>query len=445
VNRSLNKAVQGEGKYEVISKPFLHGGTQSGDLALARLVWIAIALLALSLYAVNISIEWANLGRLCPTAACAPAHLSPATTLQLSKASIPPRFFISYFTVTDIFSVLVYLGVAVFIFLRRSSDGMAILVSLMLVTFGVVTASGSFDDAASTYPALVVLSDVLNITSNICLMLFFYLFPNGRFVPRWTSGLAVLSLPIIVLVSLFPDLPVNNLIFLFAVVSFLYIQIYHYKYVSDIEQRQQTKWVLFGTAIAMIGLLLLSLLIDPINHNKTQTNPPALYLALLSNSAFHLIALLIPVSLAIAILRYRLFDIDMIVRRTLTYATLTACLALVYFGSVLLLQQVVRLAIGTSSPIAVVLSTLVIAALFAPLQRRLQDIIDRRFFRRKYNVERAIETFRLTTRNEVELGKLTEKLIATSSEALQPMYISLWLKQSGDSESSDKFYLNKQG
>jgi len=135
------------------------------------------------------------------------------------------------------------------------------------------------------------------------------------------------------------------------------------------------------------------------------------------------------IAVGVAILRYRLYDIQIIIRRTLQYTLLTGLLAVIYFGSVVLLQSLVENLTGEQSPIVIVFSTLVIAASFNPLRVRVQDFIDRRFFRKKYNVEQALAQFAATSRDEVELGILTAKLVNLIDESLQPEEINIWLKQ----------------
>ena len=137
---------------------------------------------------------------------------------------------------------------------------------------------------------------------------------------------------------------------------------------------------------------------------------------------------IITISLALAILRYRLFDINVIVRKTLQYTLLTGLLALVYFGSVVLLQSIFEAITGEQSPIVIVISTLAIAALFNPLRIRVQDFIDRRFFRKRYDAEQTLAQFAAAARDEVDMEILTTALLRVVEDAMQPEYVELRLK-----------------
>jgi hypothetical protein len=151
----------------------------------------------------------------------------------------------------------------------------------------------------------------------------------------------------------------------------------------------------------------------------------------LQTSLIMCLMLAIPLTLGIAILRYRLWDVDVIIKRTLVYGTLTFILALIYACLVIALQAPVHMLTGqaSESPLVVVGSTLVIAALFQPLRRRIQSVFDRRFYRRKYDAARTLEAFSATLRNEVDLDQLSEQLLAVVQETLQPAHVSLWLRK----------------
>jgi hypothetical protein len=139
----------------------------------------------------------------------------------------------------------------------------------------------------------------------------------------------------------------------------------------------------------------------------------------------------LPVATGIAILRYRLFDIDVVINRTLVYGSLTAALALVYVGMVVSLQALFRVLAGQESQLAVVFSTLAIAVLFGPLRRRVQDFIDRRFYRNKYDAARTLAAFGSRLRDETELEVLTEDLVGVVQETMLPAHVSLWLRKTG--------------
>ena len=199
--------------------------------------------------------------------------------------------------------------------------------------------------------------------------------------------------------------------------------VFRYRRASGLE-RAQLRWVAYAAALNVAFFLF---------------NAFHLYQGLVSEATMavilNVLPLILPLSVAIAILRYRLYDIDLIIRKTLVYGILSAALALVFFGGVALLQQLVGRLTGTEdSPVVIVISTLLIAALFSPLRRGIQDFIDRRFYRQKYNAEQALADFAATARDETDLEALTDKLVEVVSQTMQPEHASLWLKPQGRQE-----------
>jgi hypothetical protein len=145
---------------------------------------------------------------------------------------------------------------------------------------------------------------------------------------------------------------------------------------------------------------------------------------------------IIPVGVGVAILRHNLYDIDIIIRKTLVYSVLTVLLATIYFGGVVLTQQLLRAVSGQSSDLAIVLSTLLIAGLFSPLRRRVQAAIDRRFYRQKYDAEQTLARFSRTLRDEVDMEALTAQLVGVVQETMQPAHVGLWLQVRTGSKTS---------
>jgi len=274
----------------------------------------------------------------------------------------------------------------------------------------------------------------------VSLSLLLYLFPDGRFVPRWTRLLAVF----VVASNLFLDVspvPISTLppwmlgaIFLVNGGSGVVAQIYRYVRVSGPVQRQQTKWVVFGLAATMLVILgrYMPLLIFP---SLSASSSPYF---LISTYVYPPGLLLIPLSLGVAVLRYRLWDIDTIINKALVYGGLSLLLAAVYLGLIVGLESLVGLVSGQASqPVVIVVSTLVIAALFQPLRHRMQAIIDRRFYRHKYDAARTLAAFSATLQNEVDLGQLSEQLVAVVQETMQPASVSLWLRTSSQERKPD--------
>ena len=192
------------------------------------------------------------------------------------------------------------------------------------------------------------------------------------------------------------------------------------------EEREQIKWIAF--AASMVVLLYLITMVSSLTYSGPwgAAGTP-LWLGLLQQGSLVCFTA-VPIAVGFAVLKYRLYDIDLLINRTLVYGLLTATLALIYFGGVVGLQYVFRALTAQGSTLAVVASTLAIAALFNPLRRRVQGFVDRRFYRRKYDARKTLEAFSAKLREETDLGALNEDLVGVVKETMQPAHVSLWLR-----------------
>ncbi len=202
--------------------------------------------------------------------------------------------------------------------------------------------------------------------------------------------------------------------------------VWRYRHSSG-EVRQQIKWVAFAASFVGLayGITLVSGSLFAPEALASERAP--LWMDLLQNTVLISYAG-IPIAVGVAVLRYRLYDIDILINRTLVYFTVTATLALIYFGCVVVLQYAFRVLTGQETQLVIVASTLAIAAMFGPLRRRVQAFVDRRFFRKKYDAERVLAAFSATLREGTDLGRLDEDLISAVMETVQPEHATLWLR-----------------
>ena len=408
-------------------------------LLVARVAWVAMAVMALAIvvFSVPSSFEYYRgvcdaTSRVCSERAVGQA--TPEGVRALREAGLSLRTYALLNVVIDKVFQLAWFAVGALIFWRRSDDRMALLTSLFLVTFGTVTVDPTAANSlVASQPAWWLPVRGVEIVGNVCSVLFFLLFPGGRFVPRWTRWLAVafIAYPMIdVLFSdLYPRSPLletgSQWVFMGFVVSLLWSQIYRYRRVSSPAQRLQTRWVVFGTILATAGTFPFR---APLDFSLVDGDTPLILLVL--EAGFTLSFLLVPFSIGVAMVRSRLFDIDVVINRTLVYGSLTATLALVYFGGVATTQSLFRALTGQERlpQLAVVVSTLAIAALFDPLRRRIQSFIDRRFYRQKYDAAKTLEAFSSKLRDGTDLNSLSDDLVSVVRETMQLEHASLWLR-----------------
>jgi hypothetical protein len=329
------------------------------------------------------------------------------------------------------------LGILIFL---RKPNRMTWVTSIYLIV-GIESGIGAALSIAQ--PAWLVPFQILSIIGELSLVLFALLFPIDRFAPHWTRWF-ILPWALISIAGIFishntalgRSFGVINLLFLLLLVG---IVIYRYRQVFSLADRQKVKWVIYAFAIGF-GLFVsgIAVTISVYGFESPVMSPGAWIL-----QDFLIVGVgnfLIPAAIAISILRYQLFDIDVIIRKTLLYGSLTALLVVLYFGLVTLLQGIFFSISHQQSPISIVLSTLAIAALFNLLRMRLQNFIDRRFYRGKYDAEQAMAKFAQTARSEVAIERLSIELLETVKHTLQPEKVNLWLNP-----ALQKKNINSQG
>ena len=398
-------------------------------LLLGRVVWVAVALVTMGVFLLSIPSEFARLQSPCTdTVSCSwLIRLTAENARELSDLGLSVAFFATYLVSLEAVFTVVPIAVGAIIFWRRPDDRMAFLVSLVLLMYwaGItypyhLLELPRFWEASSAVVALVGVGAIL---------LFMYVFPDGHFVPRWAGWLALVSIvvfaPTILLpyssTSLWRHPLLNALVSGGVFGAVVLVQVYRYRLVSNFAQRQQTKWVVLGIVAAAVGYCMFLVL------NLLQGG---VLVSLLGYTAALVLLFLLMISIVVAVLRHRLYDIDIIINRTLVYGSLTVLLVLVYFGGVAATQAVFTALTGQEEQqqLAIVVSTLVIAALFTPLRRRIQAFIDRSFYRRKYDAAKTLEEFSLKLRDETDLRALRGDLVGVVRETMQPTHVSLWLR-----------------
>jgi hypothetical protein len=403
---------------------------------LARVLWVAVALLAVSIFALSVPAYATQLHTLCvATSSCANGQLTTTQAQALAQLGFSLDTYTAAFVALNIVSSAFWLLIAVLLVWRGAADRMTLFTALTLVTFGVARFPDAPAALATLHPNWWLPVMGLRYLGSACLSFFCYLFPNGRFVPLWTRWVAIVWVLLQIPEFFAPASTLNPIRFppllqaagfLGFVLSVGAAQVYRYRRVSTPMQRQQTKWVVFGVVLALSGFLALTFL-TPLIFPSTQ---PLSFSVPSFLAASYGVMLLVPLSLAIAILRHRLYDIDLLINRTLVYGSLTGILSAIYFVSVISGQALIQAVTGIhdESPLAVVASTLLAVALFQPLRLRLQRGIDRRFYRRRYDAARTLERLASTLRQEVDLQTLTDQLLHVVKDTMQPAHLSLWLR-----------------
>lgn len=372
---------------------------------------------------------------------------SPAILDALSAAGLPPNFVAVSWLLLDIVTFSAFTACALFIVWRRSDDWMVMLTSLTLVgTANLYTGPSS----EAIVPGVVIaftfaLIEILQVS-------FVYLFPNGRFVPRWLGWLIVpmfIWRPLVWAIVYIPnylamprnaenygtlrqdpiDTAVMILLFAIGIVS----QVYRYRRVSTPTQRLQTKWLLYGVVCAILVAATYVIIVNALGL-LDRTGLAALLVRIAGRTARQLALFMLPLTLTFSILRYRLWDIDIIIRRTLVYVPLTAILAGLFAATITLSQKLFVAVTGEQSVVATVLTTLVVVAAFTPVKDRLQAMVNRRF-RDETEADRKIARFGERVRSRLSSVDAEQIIVRMTQEAVAVFGArggAAYLEQGGD-------------
>ncbi len=348
-------------------------------LSALRAGWFGVALATLTIFAQAIPARYAELLHTLQ-------NLSPAQELVLQELGISTDVHARLMMAVEIAAPVVFFGMAFLIFLRRSDNWVPIFISVTLVTF-VAWISPAFNALTASSSAWKIPATVIQVLGASCALVFYFIFPNGCFVPRWAPILLIPWSGWMLAWLLFPGslFDLSNTFRIPILIFPLFLtwwtigigaQIYRYRQTANPTQRQQTKLVLFVVAMYVLAYMAFGLdrFVLPV---IAEPRHAAVVYDLIGAPFFQVIALLIPVAFAISILRYRLWDIDTLVNQALVYGVLTAIVAGLFPALLTLCQRIFIAFTGAKSDGAIVLTTLIFASSLTPLKNTLQSIVDR--------------------------------------------------------------------
>ena len=403
---------------------------------LARVIQALVICLTIGLFIMSIPLNYEQRNIICRAEPCPPDQLTYAAEESLNRVGLSVASLVSITIALDIIVAFTFTICAVVIFIRKPDEPVTIFVTIMLVVFGTATFTGGIRGIAFAYPQLEWLTQTIALIGSVSIFAFFFVFPNGRFTPRWTVAIFVGWLLFQFPRYYFPNSPLNlqgdsviyNLLFIGFFLGGVAAQIYRYIRVSNAIERQQTKWVMYGLTIGMGGYLIirtLSLLVsDPMGSGLPVS------LGTVITATFFI--LLIPISITIAVVRYRLWDINPIINRTLVYGALSfltiAFYVLIVGGFALYFRS------NETNVVISFIATGVVAILFEPLRQRLQRGVNRLMYGERDDP--ATVLMRLSQRLDSSLApdSVLQTIVETLAQTLRLPYAAIAL--SDDAQAS---------
>jgi signal transduction histidine kinase len=412
-----------------------HMRLSGGRLLAARVAWLNVAIFSLSLFVVGIPTQVAFLQTVCTTNACGTSQLGPAGVQALQAAGLSLGFYSAYVVTLNVVFTIVCALVGTLLFWRRSDDRLALLASIALLTFGVSAFTGALDPLALEHPFFRLPVAVVNFLGSATFILFLYIFPDARFVPRAMRWVAIAVMVQQLLHYFFPfsplderawPIPLQLAVPVAILGTIVFSQVYRYRRVSNAAHREQTKWVVLGITLGLGGYVTVLIVLNII---VSAASPPAVAMAtLVGDVVVYALVLLIPISIAIAILRSHLFDVDLLINRALVYGALTACVAGVY---ILIVGSLGALFQARGNLLIALLATGVVAVLFNPLRERLQRGVNHLLYGQRDEPYAVIS--RLSQRLEATLAPeaVLPAIAETVAQALKLPYAAIALQEAG--------------
>ena len=352
----------------------------------------------------------------------------------LQPFGFSPELIPNFILMADAVLFGIHFFIATLIFLRRSKDRLVLLACVMLVCMATIITRPGDSVRSVDVVGLQVAYMTVYMVGLLGVCFFLHLFPYPVYIPRWSGVLAIgfcaiMALWYLVIAFGWPMRQLPTWVVAGWIVSGISLQIWRYLRFSDMTRRQQTKWVVYGLTCAGTGFLTFNYLLPAIFPLVARPGNARVVYVLLGVAIEYAMLNALPISFALSVLRFRLWDVDRIAFRAIVYSGLTAGLAVLYFTTVLILQQLFREITRTQSVIGVVISTIAFGLLFNPIRQRAQALIEQRTYRRKYNAAQTLARFSNVAQHEVDLDKLSNALLSSVNEAMQPEHVSMWVKK----------------
>jgi signal transduction histidine kinase len=403
-------------------------------------LWVVAGVLTVGLFVAGVPAELTLLQVACPTPVCTTGQLPVDGLRSLTDLGLSASFYAWFTAFMDVVFAVCYGGIAALIFARRPDDRLAVFASLALLLFGTATFGFTLPALAASHPTLAAPLAWLHFLGAACFGLFLFVFPDGRFVPRWTGWVAAVWIGWQLAEHVVPSWTTNpgtwqliaeSVIWLGALVTVVYAQVHRYRHAPTLRERQQIRWVVFGITVAFAAFLGLDFALTAVGASPDPTTPAQVLAYLVGyTSASYLVMLLVPVTLGVALIRHHLFEVDVVLSRTLIYGSLTACVVglyvLVVAGAGLVLQP------SGGGLVVPLLATGLVALVLTPLHGRLQRGVNRLVYGDRAEPYTLVARLGQRLEDTMTPDAVLQTVVRTVSEALKLPYAAVELDSAGD-------------